>query len=91
MNLVELRGIEKRSYEKDGQQRQFVGLHVSWQDWDGKEDSFIGERCENFSCPRGVDANSLQVGELYEVKYEIYQTKTGKGARVCDLVPVPVK
>lgn len=88
MNVVELRGIERRSYVgKDGGQKEFCGLHVCWQDWDGKEDTFLGEKCENFSCPREANPDTLRIGELYEVQFSVFQTKNGLGARVSNLVP----
>lgn len=91
MNLVELRGIERREYEaKDGSgKKSFVGLHVCWQDWDGKDDKeMTGEKCESFSCPREVDVSTLKIGELYEVQYAVFKRKDGMGARVCGLTPV---
>lgn len=84
--VVRLMGLEQRSYEKDGQKRTFTGLHVCHVEGGSKE--VLGSKCENFSCPRQVDSNSLELNALYELDYEIYDTKTGKAARLVGLIPV---
>ena len=84
--VVRLMGIEQRDYEKDGQKRTFTGLHVNY--LENSVESVLGSKCENFSCPHSVDPNRLEVGKLYELDYEIYDTKNGKAARLVGMNPV---
>ena len=48
----------------------------------------IGSRVEETSCPRSVDPNSLEVGQLYELGYEHYKMKGQLCARLKTLDPV---
>lgn len=84
--VVKLMGIEQRDYEKDGQKRTFTGLHVCY--LENSVESVLGSKCENFSCPRNVDPDRLEVGKLYELDYDIYDTRNGKAARLAGLTPV---
>lgn len=84
--VVRLMGIELREYEKDGQKKQFAGLHVCYVE--DSIESVLGSKCENFSCPRGVNPGTLELGKLYELDYEIYDTKNGKAARLVGMIPV---
>ena len=85
--VAKLMGIERRSYPgTDGKQREYCGLHLCH-----VEDSVRdvkGCKCESVSCPREVDSYELKLGQLYELEYEIYQRKDGKGARLVALEPV---
>lgn len=85
--LAKLVGIEQRSYTgTDGRPREFCGLHLMHLEGTCRE--VKGCKCESVSCPRDVDPKSLVIGATYELQYEIYQTKNGKGARLCDLLEV---
>lgn len=64
-DVARLVGMEVREYEKDGQKKQFCGLHLVYVE--GSFDEVIGSRVEETSCPRSVDPNSLEVGQLYEL------------------------
>lgn len=85
-DVARLVGMELREYEKDGQKRQFCGLHLVYTE--GASDDVIGSRVEETSCPRGIDPNRLEVGRLYELGYEIYTMKGQKMARLKTLEPV---
>lgn len=78
--VARLAGMELRSYEKDGKERQFCGLHLVY--LDGLFDDVIGSRVEETSCPRGVDPSSLEVGRLYALGYEHYKMKGQLCARL---------
>lgn len=87
--VAKLMGMEIRSYTgTDGKPRQFCGLHLCHLE-DSVRD-IKGCKCENVSCPRDVEPSSLQIGATYELIYEIYETRNGKGARLADLSPVEV-
>lgn len=81
--VARLVGMERRSYEKDGQQRQYCGLHLVHVE--GSAEGVVGSKVECLSCPQRVDPNYLQVGALYELEYTIFNTKTGKMARLTGL------
>ena len=84
--VARLVGMERRSYEKDGQPRQYCGLHLMY-----VEDSVEGVRgskVECLTCPRNVDPNRLKVGTLYDLKYSLFNTANGKMARLSGLEPV---
>lgn len=87
--VAKLVGMERRSYTgRDGQPKQFCGLHLCH-----VADTVRGVKgckCENTMCPRDVDPDDLELGQTYELIYEIYQTKDGKGARLTSLEPVEV-
>ena len=79
-------GMERRSYEKDGQKRQFCGLHLVYVE--GSTEGVNGSKVECLSCPQQVDPNRLKVGALYELQYSMYNTRAGKMARLSGLDPV---
>ena len=85
-DVARLVGMELREYEKDGQKRQFCGLHLMY--LENTDESVIGSRVEAVSCPRGVDPNKLEVGHLYELGYEHYKMKGQLMARLKTLDPV---
>lgn len=78
--VARLVGMEVREYEKDGQKKQFCGLHLVYVE--GSFDEVIGSRVEETSCPRSVDPNSLEVGQLYKLGYEHYKMKGQLCARL---------
>lgn len=84
--VARLVGMEFRNYEKDGQKRQYCGLHLVYAE--GSDEQVIGSKVESVSCPRGVDPNRLEVGQLYELGYELYSIKGQKMARLKSLDPV---
>ena len=85
--VAKLVGIERREYMgSDGRQKEFCGLHLMHLE-DTVRD-VKGCKCENVSCPRELDSRELVLGQTYELLYEIFQTKTGKGARLVGLDPV---
>ena len=43
---------------------------------------------ESVSCPRELNPGLLQVGSLYQLDYEMYNTRNGKAARLVNLLPV---
>lgn len=92
-NVARLVGMELREYEKDGQKRQFCGLHLMY--LEGVAPDVMGSKVEETSCPRSVDPNVLEIGRLYELGYEIYKMKGQTMARLIELTPihedVPVK
>ena len=91
--VARLVGMEQREYMgQDGRQRQFCGLHLLYAE--GTVRDVQGSKVDSVSCPRELDPRSLKIGTLYELVYELYNTKNGKGARLVDLLPVdepPVK
>lgn len=91
--VARLVGMEQRSYKgKDGDQKSFCGLHLMHVE--GSVKDVVGSKVETTSCPRDLDPQYLKVGQLYELDYEIYDTKNGKAARLVDLCEVdeaPVK
>jgi len=86
MEVARLVGIELRRYEKDGQKRQYCGLHLMYVE--GSSEEVLGSKVEVVSCPRDVDPNKLEVGHLYELQYELYTIKGQKMARLKNLDPV---
>lgn len=87
--VARLVGMERRSYEKDGQQREFCGLHLVY--LENSSEGVRGSKVECLSCPREVDPNRLKMGALYELQYSMYSTKAGKMARLVGLDPVEEK
>lgn len=85
--VARLVGMEQREYMgQDGRQRQFCGLHLLYVEGTAKD--VKGSKVESLSCPRELDPGSLKIGTLYELVYELYNTKNGKAARLVDLVSV---
>ena len=85
--VAKLMGLERREYMgSDGRQKTFCGLHLCH--LEGSTRDVVGCKCENVSCPREVNPDRLELGQAYELVYEIYQTKTGKGERLVGLDPV---
>lgn len=84
--VARLVGMELRNYVKDGQKRQYCGLHLVYVE--DSVDSVMGSKVEAVSCPRGVDPNRLEVGHLYELQYELFSMKGQKMARLKGLEPV---
>lgn len=87
--VARLVGMERRSYEKDGQQREFCGLHLVYVE--NSVDGVRGSKVECLSCPQRVNPDRLKVGALYELGYSFYQTRNGKMARLSDLQLVEEK
>lgn len=85
-NVARLVGMELREYEKDGQKRQFCGLHLMY--LEGSQPDVMGCKVEEASCPRSIDPNTLEVGALYEMEYEIYKMKGQTMARLGGLTPI---
>lgn len=85
-SVARLMGMECRVYEKDGQKRRYCSLHLCHVD--GTVKGVEGCKCENVSCPRELDPDLLTIGGLYQLEFEVYQTKAGMGARLVDLLPV---
>lgn len=81
--VAKLVGKEVRSYEKDGEQKHFVGLHLVH--LEGTVSDVEGCKVESVSCPRDVDHRLLEVGTTYELVYSFYDTRQGKMARLVDL------
>lgn len=85
--VARLVGMEEREYEgKDGQRHQYCGLHLVHVE-DSVED-VLGSKVEVVSCPRNLDSRSLKLGQVYQLDYQIYNTKNGKAARLSGLIPV---
>lgn len=85
--VARLVGMELRDYEKDGQKRQYCGLHLVHLEDAGDKD-MLGSRVQELSCPRNVNPNTLVVGQLYELQYEHFKMKGQLMARVSGLEPV---
>lgn len=86
VEVARLVGMELRSYEKDGQKKQYCGLQLVY-----VEDSVsevIGSKVEAVSCPRGVNPDNLVIGSLYQLDYELFTIKGEKRARLSDLLLV---
>lgn len=84
--VARLVGMEERDYMKDGKPQHYCGLHLVY-----LEDSFddvLGCKVESVSCPQKLDSRSLVMGHLYELVYQIYDTRNGKAARLVGLTPV---
>ena len=81
--VARLVGMERRNYEKDGQPRQYCGLHLMYVE--GSVDGVKGSKVECLSCPREVDPNRLKVGALYDLQYSLFNTGKGKMARLSGL------
>lgn len=84
--VARLVGMELREYEKDGNKRQFCGLHLVH-----VEDTVpdvMGCKVEEVSCPRDVDPEKLELGRLYELEYSLYTMRGQKMARLSGLNPV---
>ena len=84
--VARLVGMEQRSYEKDGQPRQYCGLHLMYVE--NSVEGVRGSKVECLSCPRDVDPSRLRVGTLYDLKYSLFNTAKGKMARLSGLEPV---
>lgn len=86
VEVARLVGMERREYEKDGQQRKFCCLHLVHEA--NSVDGVIGSAVECPSCPRGVNPDRLKVGALYELVYRHYTFKGQKMAQLVGLEPV---
>ena len=84
--VARLVGLEQRSYQKDGQKRQFCGLHLVYVE--DSTEGVTGSKAECLSCPQAVDPKRLEVGALYELQYSMFNTRNGKMARLTGLDPV---
>lgn len=84
--VARLVGMEQRSYEKDGQNRQYCGLHLMY--LENSVEGVRGSKVECLSCPQRVDPARLKLGSLYALDYSIFNTKGGKMARLTGLEPV---
>lgn len=84
--VARLVGLEQRSYEKDGQQKHYCGLHLCYVE--GTVEGIEGCKVDSVSCPRNVEPKLLKVGQLYELVYTMFDTKNGKMARLVDLKEV---
>lgn len=86
-DVVRLVGMEKREYmDKDNKPRKYCGLHLMY--LDGSQRAVEGCKVEVVSCPRELDPALLELGHLYQLDYEMYDTRNGKAARLVDLIPV---
>ena len=81
--VARLVGMERRSYEKDGQPRTYCGLHLMYVE--NSVEGVRGSKVECLSCPREVDPNRLKVGALYDLQYSFFNTARGKMARLSGL------
>ena len=81
--VAKLVGMERRSYTKDGQPRQYCGLHLVYVE--NSVEGVTGSKVECLSCPQGVDPNRLKVGAMYELQYSFFSTARGKMARLSGL------
>lgn len=90
MEVARLVGLEQREYYgRDGSLKRYVGLHFCY-----LEDSsagVIGSKVEVVSCPRDVSSGSLKIGTLYELEYQLFNTRNGKAARLVGLTAVSEK
>lgn len=86
VEVARLVGMELRSYEKDGQKKQFCGLHLVYVE--NSVNDVIGSKVESVTCPRNVNPDMLVIGHLYQLDYEIFSIKGEKRARLSDLLPV---
>lgn len=48
----------------------------------------MGSRVEEISCPREVDPDKLELGQLYELGYSHFRVKGQLCARVISMQPV---
>lgn len=88
MEVNQLVGIEKRTYEQNGEVKTFCALHfVSAA---GAVQGVDGSSVQSVACPREINPDSLQVGEWYEFGYTHYKTKSGLMARLVSLSAVEV-
>ena len=85
--VARLVGLEQRSFTgQDGRQRQYCGLHLVH--LEGSSRRVNGCKVESLSCPQEVNPSTLKLGTLYQLEYEMFDTKNGKQARLVDLLPV---
>ena len=85
--VARLVGLEVRDFTgQDGRQRQYCGLHLVH--LEGSFRRVNGCKVESVSCPQDVNLKKLQLGTLYQLEYEMFDTKNGKQARLVDLLPV---
>ena len=84
--VAKLVGMETREYMKDGKPAVFCGLHFVH--LENSVRGVVGCQVESVSCPRDFDPSLLEIGHVYELNYEIYDTKNGKAARLVDFTPV---
>lgn len=85
--VAKLVGKEVRQYKgQDGKQHIYCGLHLVH--LEGSARGVKGCKVETVSCPREVDPESLAVGTMYQLDYDLYDTKNGKAARLVDLLEV---
>ena len=80
--VARLVGMELRKYVKDGQGRQYRGLHlVHLENEDDGE--MLGSRVQELSCSRSVNPDFLEV-----MQYEHFKMKGQLMARISGLDPV---
>ena len=85
-DVARLVGMELREYMKDGQKKQFCGLHLEYVE--GSQPDVMGCKVEETPCPRSVNPDTLEIGKLYELGYEHYKMKGQLMARLNELIPV---
>ena len=89
MDVVRLMGYEERYYSdrNTGEQKYYCALHVVYaEEGDGSDERpWVGCKVEELSCPKGVNPHSLQVGAMYTLNYQMFNTRNGKMARVSGL------
>lgn len=71
--VAKLVGIETREYEKDGEKRVAVDLHLCHVE--GTVEGVDGCAVEVLGCPRSVKWQQLQIGKSYELIYTEARTK----------------
>lgn len=85
--VARLVGMEKREYmDKDKKPRVYCGLHLVYVE--DSQRGVQGSKVEAVSCPRDLDPALLEMNHLYQLDYEMYDTRNGKAARLVDLIPV---
>lgn len=87
--VARLVGMEERQYMKGDKPAVYCGLHmVHVQD---TVEDVLGCKVEVVSCPQKLDSKSLKIGKLYQLEYQIYDTRNGKAARLVGLNEVAEK
>lgn len=84
--IVKLVGIEQVEWtdKSTGEAKGFAKLHVMYEQGGSIT---AGKKVAVISPPKGFDETSLRIGSLYELQYELFDGKYGKGAKLVGIVP----
>ena len=99
--IVELRGKRQSNYyDKNGELRRWKELHVIYTgtpnddenefDPDAPGEFMVGDQVGILACPRGVNFERLEIGNFYQLEYELRPGRDGTRAYLVNIKPYEV-